>query len=74
MFALVDSRPIEGILVCFGIGCDLRSAIVALRFEQSASIPVEFLDRLLPAEVGLRIIVFGDEEYGIVEYGRILSI
>jgi hypothetical protein len=57
-------------LVCFGVETDLRPTVVALRFEKGIFIAMQVFDCLLPVVVALRVVVFGDEDDCVVEYGR----
>lgn len=74
VLVLVDSRSIEWILVCFSIVIYLGPAIVTFWFEEGVPIFTEFISRLLPVVVCLRVIVFGDEKNCIVKCWRRLLI
>lgn len=62
----VDSGPIEGILVSFSVGGYLWATVVAFGFEDHVPISIDIFDGLLPMIVGLRIIIFSDEDDSVV--------
>ena len=64
---LIDSGSIEGILVSFSVCGYLRTTVVAFGFEDHVPISIDILDGLLPVIIGLRIVIFSNEDDSVVK-------
>lgn len=63
----IDPGAIERILVSFCVVGYLWTAVVVFGLEDHVPISVDILNGLLPVIVGLRIVIFSDEDDCIVQ-------
>ena len=66
--ALIDPGAIEGILISFSVVSYWWTTVIAFGFEDHIPISIDILNRLLPVIVGLRIVIFSDEDDCIVQW------
>lgn len=64
---LIDPGSVEGILVSFCVVSDLRTTVIAFGLEGHVPISIDILNCFLPVIVGLRIVIFSDEDDCIVQ-------
>lgn len=65
--AFIDPGAIERILISFSVVGYLWTTVVAFDLEDHVPTSIDILNGLLPMIVGLRIVIFSDEDDCVVQ-------